>query len=669
MSETIDLDAAFEDANQIFDSDQRLSMTSTDVYPENPFPVITEPSLPPVQPEVDIPEPQPAPPTHEPEPVPTPTPVDTPLNDLLASSPEPDKPKKPRTKLLRLPASTVPIKEKLKTGAAKANFAPGLGKATAELRDKKEQLSYMGRGFGASVKKLGNIEQPKDESGNPLPYAYSYKDVLGIIKEENANGQKFTNKELQNRLAGNNISGLESGNAALRLQEDLDKLRKKLKDYDDRKLYNLTSEVEKYRDLKREINEAEEDYKNQYGFVGRVALSSMGVVWGIGATAGYAGGKALLHPHTQANIKKAQKYAPYAKVGAAVLATVVLVGGVLAAKQGFSGPLELLGATGSGSGSANYDPSAHGLPTPEASETPSDAPTSPEPSESPSPSEEPSASPTPEETESASIEPEDETIDDESQDEQESTATTELDPDKTTAAESLTSYTGELNEKTGLMDGTASNSAALRVMDLGVDFDQYQDDPQFQNDLYDLTKESLISQGIDVNAGEDRNLSDDFQLELRNDLLQDFLDKYGSETAPESPDDNSNPPLSVRTSLETPEPQVEQDLSPAAANSEVIVGSTSLDQAINEIAGQISGLSPELAASFKDMLLSTPNAIAELYSGTSVSPQEAQAYSNLHNSLMVPPLEYGYEQFAANMQRLLVEFINSSNDDETSSAT
>lgn len=639
------------------DQDLRFTIPTTeyvrgDGYDQEhtaPLPV-DEPVEEPPMPETDVPEPEPIR-IGEPE-----IDEDTTLDNLLngRATPEPAaKSKKTKPKLLSMPKIPTPrIPEKIKTAAAKANRKPGLVSATKELRDKKEQLSYMGRGFGASVKKLGNIDQQKDADGNPLPYSYSYQDVLQIVKEEKANERQFTGKELQERLANGGVIGRDSGDASLRLQEDLAKVRKKLQSYNDRQFDNLTNEVEKYRALKNEVKANEEQYKAEYGFTGRVALGGMNVAWGVAATASYASQKAFLNPSTQANIERIKKYAPYAKAAGAVLTAAGLVGGALAAKHGFN-PFEGLNAP-----IPKADDNMNMLGDASSNEVGGGL------GDHPDAGEELRGLGEPEDAPDAGDEPAAEGEENEN-DGQNSTAE-ELEPGETTATESLTTYTGELNEDTGLMDGTASNSAALKVMDLGVDFDKYQDDPQFQTDLYDLTKESLISQGIDVDAGEDRSLPDDFQLELRNDLLQDFLGKYGTET-PEALDESASqtPLASFKTADHDAPLDLDADSPVSLGQSEQFSsGDTAFDAAIKDVAEQIPGLNPELAVAFKNALMSNPNMISELYSGTLVTAQEALAYANLHNSLTVPPLDAGYEQFVENMQRLIENSLSTSDEDE-----
>lgn len=495
------------------------------------------------------------------------------------------------------------VAERLKN----TRFKPGLVNATSELRDKKERLSYMGRGFGANVKRLGNMDQPKDDNGNPLPYSYGYKDVLQILKEEKASGKQLTLLELQTRLVGNNAIGQESNDASLKLQQDLNKFRKKFKKYDDKQFDILTADVEKYIDLKNDIKESGEQYKKEFGFVGRVALGSMGVTWGVAATAGYATKKAFINPATQANIERVKKYAPYVKAGAAVISAAgVVTGGILAAKHGvnpFEGiDIPFIGGDGENGDSGDTSDlvrsrgfeggligAGEKIPIPENEGIP-----------------------------------------------------------ETVLAPETGEYTGDLNSETGLMEGTGSNATAQALIELGVDFPSHQENPEFQNDLYRLAVDSLDAQGVDQ-----YHMPNDYQLELDQDSLRDFMDKWGPENAeaPADTDDEARPQQYVGTSSEGSTAEGATDAPGASAEG----GS---DDSITNFAEEVPGFNPELAAEFKDYILANPNVLASAYSGTSVSPDEALVYANLHNTLQIPTQDLGYAQFAENMQRLMRDYLD-----------
>lgn len=544
-----------------------------------------------------------------------------------------------------------------------------------ELQQKKAELNDVGKSHSGLTKQLAGMvgeDKPIKSINDFLPHLETEQDngepltndnIDGIIRDRFSRATPEERNKLIEAYGGDNRKeSTTKAQLAFELKQQLEKAREALKkipssesEYD-----SLMADVESYKELEAKVDNIEANL-NQRSKIGRKIGKAALLTTMAGAAIKEGWNYVRAHDLRTKGMEQVtkSKKRTYVFIGGVALIGVAAAFGVTAViLDQMNGPeTGTITADIAASPSPTEDPTGLGDPSPSPS---GENPLTPEPSDEISPTETPE-SPAAEDPASS-----DETNTDANESEtedfsaEENATAEQLDPNEKTTTESLSGYSGNLDSTTGLMEGTATNSTAHTVIDMGVDFDSLQNDPDFQKDLHNLTTESLEADGIDVDAGEDRQLSNDYEVKIPNDQLQDFLDKWGPETEVEAPAENDNPPLNVETSQEAPEPQMEQIAAEAANNQEILIGDTSLDQAINEVAKQIPELSPELALSFKNMLMSDSNMIAELYSGTSISPQEAQTYSNLHNSLIVPPLEYGYEQFAANMQRLIADFISSS---------
>lgn len=514
------------------------------------------------------------------------------------------------------------LKEKL----GKVRFKPGLIKTTRELRDKKEQLAYIGRAYGANVKKLAAIESATDPNGNPLPFSYNHKDIIDLLKNEKTSGGKeYTLGDLttwlSSRSGGQAVGATEVAN---NLKNDLERFRNRLRKYDSDGLDKVLADVDKYNILKAEIKTDQDKYKQEYGRIGSTALAGMKVLWGGGATVAYATKKLVVNPHSAANIEKIQKYAPWAKIGALVLPTAVAVTGtILAARHGNGlNPLEFIGQMFDGGGNNNSDTSqadtgdlvvgrTGGFRGPEAHDL--------------------------------NIKPED-------------TLTGDY-----TETQEVGEWTGELNEQTGLQSGTIYDSVATEAANHGVDVSGLMENEEFRTELHNLVGDTLEHNNMSWQDAE--SVSNDFKADIPNDKLGEFLEKWSTqETTSET--DSDNPPLSVDTESggdSTDSTTAETGQNQAADGAELNGNDqqeTGFDAAIKEILQLVPGIEPAVVSNFKDLLISNPNMLSQAYAGTAVSPQDALAYANIHNSLMVPALDYGYAQFIENMHHLLQDFIS-----------